>query len=105
MKVDQNWVFEQFINHVTMNCSKTHFWSTFITSNLLKSEVLNSLKADEKWIFEQIKSRDHFFRSEIKALSYFYYTFCIEFHLIKMKKTMIRPRSREFGFTNEVNLS
>ena len=59
MKVDQNWVFEQFINHVTMNCSKTHFWSTFISSNWIKSEFLITLKADQKWVFKQIESRDH----------------------------------------------
>ena len=59
MKVDQNWVFEQFINHVPMNCSETHFWSTFISSNWIKSEFLITLKADQKWVFEQIESRDH----------------------------------------------
>ena len=49
----------EFINHVTMNRSKTHFWSTFISSNWIKSEFSFSLKADQKWVFEQIESRDH----------------------------------------------
>ena len=40
-------------------CSETHFWSTFISSNWIKSEFLITLKADQKWIFEQIESRDH----------------------------------------------
>ena len=43
MKVDQKWVFEQFIDHVTMNYSITHFWSTFISSNW-------------KWVFDQFES-------------------------------------------------
>ena len=50
MKVDQKWVFEQFINHMTMNCSKSHFWSTFISSNWTKSEFSISLKADQKLV-------------------------------------------------------
>ena len=43
MEVDQKWVFDQFINHVIMNCSKTHFWSTFISSNRIKSEFSKKL--------------------------------------------------------------
>jgi len=50
MKVDQKWVFEEFINHMTMNCWKTHFWFTFISSNWTKSEFLISLKADQKYV-------------------------------------------------------
>ena len=34
-----------------INCSKTHFWSTFIDSNWTKSEFSINLKADQKWVF------------------------------------------------------
>ena len=44
---------------------KTHFWSTFISSNWIKSEFSISLKADQKWVFEQIETRDHKIRREI----------------------------------------
>ena len=36
------------INHVIVNCSKTHFWSTFISSNWITIEFSISLKADQK---------------------------------------------------------
>ena len=39
------------INHVTMNSSKTQFWSTFITSNWIKIEFSISLKTDQKWVW------------------------------------------------------
>ena len=42
MNVDQKKVFEQFINHVTINYSKTHFWSPFNSSNWIKSEFSNN---------------------------------------------------------------
>ena len=37
----------------------TAFWSTFISSNWIKSNISNSLQADQKWICQQIQSRDH----------------------------------------------
>ena len=58
-KVDQKWLFELFMVTWLINCSKNHFWSTFISSNWIKSEFSISLKADQKWVFEQIESRDH----------------------------------------------
>ena len=48
-----------------INWSKTHFWSSSISSNWIKSEFSISLKADQKWVFEQIETRDHKIRREI----------------------------------------
>ena len=56
MKLD----FEQFMITWLIKCSKFDFWSTFISSNWIKSEFTNSLKqlksdqslkADQKGIF------------------------------------------------------
>ena len=38
-------------DHVMINCSKTHFWSTFIGSNWTKTEFSISLKVDQKWVW------------------------------------------------------
>ena len=66
MKVDQNWVFEQFMVTLLINCSKNHFWSTFTSSNWIKIKFSISWKADQKLVFEQIESRDQFVRREIE---------------------------------------
>ena len=44
MKVDQNWVFEQFMVTWLINCSKTQFWSTFISSNWIKAGVTDRIE-------------------------------------------------------------
>ena len=40
--------FRTLLNHVIMKSSKSRFWSIFICSNWIKSEISNSLQVDQK---------------------------------------------------------
>ena len=95
IKVDQKWVFEQFMVTWLINCSKTQFWSTIIGSNWIKSDFSMSLNADQNFWFKRgfSNKRNGDFGNEtstqIQKLSK---NFKIEFPG-NWRKTLISPES------------